>query len=177
MRYTLPAIVLHWLIAILIVIAFIVGLTMADMPLSPTRLKLFNYHKWLGVCILGLVAARLLWRLAHRPPAYPASMSPLLQKLAHGGHHLLYLLMFAVPLSGYFYTLAAGFPVVLFGVLPLPVLIDPNPELKPLLKETHELLNWLMALVVAGHVAAAVKHRLIDKDGIMERMLPLKEKA
>ena len=175
MRYTLPAIILHWLIAVLIVIAFAVGLTMADMPLSPTRLQLFNYHKWAGVCILGLIAVRLLWRLGHRPPPYPPSMPLRQQQLAHAAHALLYVLMFAVPLSGYFYTLAAGFPVVLFGVLPLPVLIEKNAELKPILKEAHELLNWIMAAVVAGHLGAALKHRFVDKDGIMERMLPQKE--
>jgi cytochrome b561 len=91
---------------------------------------------------------------------------------AHGLHHLLYVLMFAVPLSGYFFTLAAGRPVVYFGLFKLPVLIDANPALKDVLEPTHEWLNWLLAAVVAVHVLAALKHAFIDRDGTMRRMLP-----
>ncbi len=142
------------------------------MPFSPTKLKFVNWHKWLGVTVLLFAAIRLLWRLKNPAPAYPASMPAWQQRAAHGLHHLLYLLFFAVPLSGYFYSLAAGYPIVYLGVIPLPVLIEPNKELKGLFHEGHEILAWIMALVVIAHIAAAIKHKLVDKDGIMERMLP-----
>ena len=172
-RYSTIAMLFHWLVALLIIGAFIMGLVMTDMPgITPTKLKYYSWHKWAGVTILGLAALRLLWRLTHRPPAYPASMPSWQKNAANGLHGLLYVLMFAVPLSGYFYTLSAGFPVVYFGVLELPVLIAPNPELKPLLKSIHYWLNMTLAASVLMHLAAALKHQFIDRDGVLKRMLP-----
>jgi cytochrome b561 len=172
-RYTSTAIALHWLIALLIAGAFTLGLVMTDIAgLTPTKLRYFSWHKWAGVTVLALAALRLLWRLAHRPPALPGALPAWQRGAAHGLHCLLYVLMFAVPLSGYFYTLAAGVPVVYFGVVELPVLIAPNAELKPLLKMVHYWLNMLMAGTVGLHVAAALKHQFIDRDGILRRMMP-----
>lgn len=172
-RYTVPAIVFHWLIALMIVGAFVMGLVMTDMPgITPTKLKYFTWHKWAGVTILGLAALRLLWRLLKPAPPYPASMPEWQKSAANGLHGLLYLLMFAVPLSGYFYTLASGIPVVWFGLVKLPVLIDASPELKPVFKALHFWLNMLLAGLVAMHVGAALKHHFIDRDGVLKRMLP-----
>ena len=174
-RYSLPAIVLHWLIAILIVGTFTLGLVMTDIPgLTPTKLRYFSWHKWAGVTVLGLATLRLLWRLRSRPPAYPGSMPRWQGRAAHALHGLLYLLMFAVPLSGYFYSLAAGVPVVYFGLFPLPVLIDADPALKPVLGALHYWLNMGLAALVALHVLAALKHVVLDRDGIMQRMLPFR---
>jgi cytochrome b561 len=172
-RYTRTAMLFHWLIAILIIGAFTMGLVMADMPgITPTKLKYYSWHKWTGVTILALATFRLLWRLGHTPPPYPLSMAGWQTKAANGLHSLLYVMMFAVPLSGYFYTLSAGIPVVYFGLFQLPVLIDPNPELKPVLKALHFWLNMGLATLVAGHLGAALKHAFIDRDGIVQRMLP-----
>lgn len=172
-RYTRPAILLHWLIALLIIGAFTLGLVMTDIPgITPAKLKYYSWHKWVGVTVLLLATLRLLWRLANAAPAYPDSMKRWEKQAAHYLHLLLYVLMFAVPISGYFYTLAAGVPVVYFGVLPLPVLIDANPDLKPLLKEVHYWLTMGLAGAVGLHVAAALKHVFIDRDGVMKRMLP-----
>src|SRR5450830_884036 len=125
-RYTKPAILLHWLIALLIIAAFSLGLTMVNIPgLTPTKLKFFSWHKWLGVTVLALACLRLLWRLSHPAPPYPPGMSRLQIRVAHLLHILLYALMFAVPLTGYFYSLASGVPVVYMGMIPLPVLISP----------------------------------------------------
>ncbi|MCU6432445.1 cytochrome b [Undibacterium sp. Jales W-56] len=171
-RYPLTSIVFHWLIALLIVAAFTLGTIMTDMKISPTKLQYYSWHKWLGVTVLGLVALRLLSRLLSQAPAYPDSMPRWQKKAAALTHGALYLLMFAVPLSGYFYTSAAGYPVVYLGLVQLPTIIGPSPELKPVLKELHELLtNVLLALVIL-HVVAALKHHFIDKDGLLQRMLP-----
>lgn len=172
-RYTLPAIALHWLIAVMIIGAFSMGLVMTEIPgITPTKLRYYSWHKWAGVTILLLAVLRLAWRLGHPPPPYPDTM-PAWQRQAAGAlHHLLYVLIFAVPLSGYFYSLSAGVPVVWFGVVELPVLIGPDPELKPVLKGLHYWLNMTMAACVFGHVAAALKHHFIDRDGVLRRMLP-----
>ncbi|MGM9513174.1 cytochrome b [Roseateles sp. DB2] len=170
-RYTATAMVLHWLLAAAIVGAFGMGLYMSDLPLSPTRLKLFNWHKWAGVTILALSALRLLWRLGHRPPA-DLPMPAWQARAAHAVHGLLYLAFFAVPLSGWAYSSAAGFPIVWFGVLPLPDFVPVDKALAHQLKELHELLAWGLALLVLAHVAAALKHHLIDKDGLLLRMMP-----
>ena len=172
-RYTKVAIVFHWLIALMIIGTFTMGLVMTDMPgLTPTKLKYYSWHKWAGVTILALATLRLLWRLTHAAPAYPNSMSDWQKTSANALHGLLYVLMLAVPLSGYFYTLSAGFPVVYFGLFELPVLIAKNEALKPVLKEVHFWLNMVLAGTVGLHVAAALKHHFIDRDGIVKRMLP-----
>ncbi|MDQ1829880.1 cytochrome b [Massilia scottii] len=172
-RYTLTAIIFHWLIAVLIVGAFTMGLVMTDIPgFTPTKLRYYSWHKWAGVTVLALAALRLLWRLTHAAPAYPASMPAWQKGAAHGLHGMLYLLMFAVPLSGYLYTLSAGIPVVYFGLFELPIIIAADPELKPVLKGVHYWLNMALAGAVAMHVAAALKHQFIDRDGVLKRMLP-----
>jgi len=173
-RYTIPAILLHWLIAIGIIGTFTLGLVMTDIQgITMAKLKYTNWHKWAGVTVLALAALRLLWRLFNHPPQYADEMPAWQRGAAHGLHIALYALMFAVPLSGYFFSLAAGFPVVAFGQIPLPVLIAPDPALKEVLRDVHYWLNMLMATLVALHVLAAFKHLLVDRDGVMQRMLPI----
>ena len=177
-RYSSTAIALHWLIALLIIGNFTLGLVMTDIPgLTPTKLRYFSWHKWAGVTILLLATLRLLWRLRSTPPAYPATMAPWQRRGAQLSHSLLYVMMFAVPLSGYFYSLAAGVPVVYFGVVPLPVLIDADPALKPVLGALHYWLNIGLASLVVLHVLAAFKHSLVDRDGVMGRMLPFSKQG
>lgn len=172
-RYTRTAILLHWLTALLIIAAFTLGLVMTDIPgLTPTKLKYYSWHKWLGVTVFALACARLLWRGANTPPPPPPSMPAWQRKAADAVHILLYILLFAVPVSGYLYSLAAGVPVVYLGLIPLPVLMAPNPALKPLLKDLHFALTMLLAGAVAAHVLAALKHHFIDRDGVLKRMLP-----
>ena len=170
-RYTGTAIALHWLLAVMIAGSFAVGLYMVDLPFSPQRLKLYNWHKWAGVLILTLSAARLLWRLTHRPPA-AAPMPAWQARAAHAAHLALYVLFFAVPLMGWAYSSAAGFPIVLFGVLPLPDFVPVSRELADALKPWHGWLAKGLAAVVALHVAGALKHQFIDHDGLLRRMWP-----
>jgi cytochrome b561 len=172
MSYTKTAKVLHWLMAILLFGLLALGFYMHDLPLSPEKLKLYSWHKWAGVTAFLLVGFRLLWRLAHRPPALPASMPRLMQFAAHAGHLLLYVLMIAIPLSGWLMSSAKGFQTVYFGVLPIPDLLDKNKEIGDLLALVHKSLNLLFVAVLAGHIGAALKHHFIDKDDILTRMLP-----
>jgi cytochrome b561 len=171
-RYSGKSMALHWLVAILIIAAFILGSYMTDLRISPTKLKLYSWHKWIGITVLALVAIRLLVRLTNPAPAYPEHMKAWEKQVAQVTHIALYFLMFAVPISGYLYTYAAGFPVVYLGLFELPALISPNPELKDSFKEIHELLTKGMLILVILHFAAALKHHFIDKDEVLKRMLP-----
>ncbi len=171
-RYTRTAVALHWLTALLIFGNFPLGLYMADLHLSPLKLRLVSYHKWIGIGVLLVAVLRLLWRAAHRPPPLVAGMPRWQEIAAHATHHVLYLLLLAVPLSGWLMSSALGVPVVWFGVLPLPDLVGKNKELGEVLKVVHEGLNYTLLAVVAVHVAGAVKHQVVDRDGTLARMLP-----
>lgn len=170
-RYTTTAMLLHWLLALLILGSLAVGYAMTGMPFSPQRLKLYNWHKWAGVVILTLSALRLLWRLTHRPPP-DLPMPGWQQRAAHATHHLLYLLFFAVPLVGWAYSSAAGFPIVVFGLLPLPDFVPVDKALAAAIKPWHGWLAYTLAALVLLHVAGALKHHFIDRDGLLRRMLP-----
>ena len=173
-RYTLPAIALHWLIALLIAGGFAVGLYMTGLKLSPQKLQLYAWHKWSGMTVLALALVRIVWRQTHTPPP-PLPGQPTWQVLtAAYAHRVLYVLIVAIPVSGWLYSSASGYPVVLFGVkaLQLPDLVAKDKLLAGQLKELHEWLNWTLAALVTVHVAGALKHALIDRDGTLARMLP-----
>lgn len=170
-RYHLVSIALHWLLALMILGSLGVGLYMTGLPFSPARLKLYNWHKWAGMTILALSAVRLLWRLARQRPA-DLPMPAWQRRAAHGTHAALYALFFAVPLAGWAYSSAAGIPVVVYGVLPLPDWVAPDRELSETLKPLHHWLAYTLAAAIGLHVAAALKHHFIDRDGLLQRMLP-----
>jgi cytochrome b561 len=171
-RYTPAAVALHWAIAVLIIANLCFGLYMTGLALSPQKLKYLSWHKWVGVTIFLLAAARLLWRLGHRPPDLPAAMAPWERRTAEATHKLLYVLFFAAPFTGWLFSSAAGFQTVYLGVLPLPDLLGKNKELSESLKLAHRWINYTMAAVVVLHAAAALKHHFIDRDEVLRRMLP-----
>jgi cytochrome b561 len=171
-RYTAVAIVLHWILAAAIVVGFCVGLQMSDEPVSPARVRWINYHKWIGVTVLALSVLRLLWRLGHRPPALPESMQPWQRNASLWTHRALYLFFFIVPLAGWAYSCADGFHVVYLGFIPLPDLAPKSKPLADVLIQVHATLAWTLAVLVGVHVAAALKHHFVDKDGLLQRMWP-----
>ena len=175
-HYNGPAKALHWLTAGLILSAFPLGLYMSGLSLTPTKLQLYSYHKWIGITALLIAVARVVWRLVKGAPA-PLPAPAWQQKAAAVTHGLLYVLMFAVPLSGWLMTSAKGFPVVYFGVLPLPDMVDKNEELGELLKQVHAVLNYSLITLVGMHLAAALKHHFIDRDETLVRMSPLPSPA
>jgi cytochrome b561 len=176
-RYTGTAIALHWLIAFLILAAFPLGVYMHELPLSPSKLQLYSYHKWLGVTVFLLAVARLTWRATHTPPPLPATDPAWQQHAGHGLHLLLYVLLFAIPLSGWLMSSAKGFQTIYLGVLPLPDLIGKDQALGELLTEVHETLNFALLGLFVAHVAAALKHHFIDRDSVLVQMLPFLDKG
>jgi cytochrome b561 len=171
-RYTSPAIALHWMIALIILGSLPLGIYMADLPISPIKLKLYSYHKWAGVTVFLLAIMRLGWRIGHPAPPLPASIPALQRRLANATHHLLYVLIFVIPLTGWLMSSAKGFQTVYFGVLPIPDLLAKNPPLGDLLKNLHFALNLLLAGLLAMHAGAALKHHFVDRDDVLRRMLP-----
>ena len=175
-RYTGVAIGLHWLIGLMILGSFGVGLYMVDLSLSPTKLRLYSWHKWAGVTIFTLVLIRCLWRITHAAPVLPSEMPRWQRLAAEASHYLLYALMIAIPLSGWLMSSAKGFQSVYFGVLPIPDLLVKNEALGETLALVHKTLNFSMIALVIVHAAAALKHHFIDKDDILRRMLPARNK-
>jgi cytochrome b561 len=168
--YTRTAVALHWIVGLLIAAGFTLGATMTDLHMSPRKLKLYSYHKWIGITVLGLVLIRLLWRLTH--PAPPDEPMPRWQRIAaHVTHWLLYALMMATPMVGWLYTSAAGYPVVYLKLWQLPDLVSKNKQLADVLVQVHGLLAWTLLWVVVLHAAAALKHHFFDRDATLRRML------
>lgn len=171
-KYTRTAIALHWLIALGLIGSFALGTYMSDLALSPRKLQLYSWHKWAGVSLFVLVLIRLGWRLGHPPPALPASMPAVLRAAAHTTHLLLYVLMIAIPLSGWLMSSAKGIQTVWFGLVPLPDLLTKDADLGKQLELVHFTLNYTMAALVLAHIGAALKHHFIERDDILLRMLP-----
>lgn len=169
--YTSTAITFHWLMALIIIANFALGVTMSDMPRSPEKLQFVSWHKWAGITLLGLVALRFLWRaFAERPPLLPTAVWQ--RRVAKLTHFLLYVLMFAIPISGWLMSSAGGFPVVYLGLFQLPDLVAKDKQLFDLLKEVHEILNYTLLGLVILHVLAVLKHQFIDRDATLARMVP-----
>lgn len=175
-RYTGTAISLHWLIAGLIFAGWGLGFYMADLSPSPARLRYFSWHKWIGVTVFLLAILRVVWLATHAAPPLPPPMSRLQARIARLTHAALYVLMFALPISGWLMSSAKGVPTVYLGVLPLPDLVAKDKALGDLLGKVHEVLAFTLAALVLLHIAAAVKHQWIDGDGVLDRMLPMRRR-
>ena len=170
--YNRGAIALHWMTAALIVVNLLLGLSMVALPISPRKLHWYLFHKSIGITVFLLTSLRLAWR-AIRPHPPPVPMPSWQRRSAAVSHVLLYLLLFVVPLSGWIYSSATGVQVVYAGLVPLPDLVGKDRALAGVLRLVHVSLNALLFAVICIHVAAAVKHHLIDRDAALARMLPL----
>ena len=171
-RYGALAQTLHWLIAALIVTMFGLGWYMSDLPLGQRKFDLYQLHKSLGITIFGLTLLRLLWRWFHPAPPLPLSLPRWQRAAARASHALLYLMLLAQPLIGFFQSNAANFPVVLWGVLPLPALIGADEALGETLVVVHRWNSRLLLVLILVHVAAALRHHFVLKDDVLRRMLP-----
>jgi cytochrome b561 len=169
--YTGTAIALHWLAAFLIVCNLALGVSMVDLELSPLKLRLFSYHKWIGITVFLIASVRLAWRQIHPPPP-PLPMPEWQRRAAAATHAALYVLMFAIPLSGWIYSSATGVSVVYLGIVPLPDLVPKDKALAAVLKTVHVTLNLGLVALIGVHVGAALRHHLADRDDVLPRMLP-----
>ncbi len=175
--YTRTAISLHWLTLVLIACGFALAVYRVDLPLSPQKLKYFSWHKWIGVTVFMLAVARLAWRLTHPAPASPAMLPLWQQRAAASVHAALYVLILAIPLSGWLYSSATGLPTVYLGLVQLPDLLPRDKALTAQLKLVHVTLNYTLLMLVVVHTAAALKHHVVDRDDVLRRMLPFVKPA
>ena len=175
-RYTRPAIALHWLMAWIIIAVYFLGLSIDELPVGPDRIQVIGWHKWLGVTIAFLWGFRVLWRAGHRPPALPTSSPAWQNSVSHLVHIALYILMIAIPVSGWLMSSAKGYTTNFFGLFDLPNLLAKDKELGHTLKEVHEVLANSLIALVGLHIGAALKHQIIDKDNLLDRMRPAKKK-
>lgn len=181
-RYNGIAMAIHWLTALAVIGLLIVGNYMADLPKTdPSKLFLFNMHKSFGVSVFLLSVLRLVWRLTHKPPPLPAEMPAWEQKAAHAAHWALYALLFLVPLLGWLMVSESprNVPTMIFGVVQLPHLpffadweTDQKRQYKDLFETLHSGPAYLMAALIVAHIGAALRHRFLLKDKVVQRMLP-----
>jgi cytochrome b561 len=170
---------LHWLIVVLIVVQVSLASYAEDLP-TVKKIGPLAWHKSIGITILALAVLRLLWRWVNPTPLLPGTLKPYERVLANFTHVTLYVLLFAMPLSGWMMSSARGFPVAWFGFFPkswfgsvqLPDLVPKNKTLYDVFLGTHEALQWVLYTVVALHVLAALKHHFMLKDNVLKRMLP-----
>jgi cytochrome b561 len=168
--FVLPARVLHWLMAIMIVAMLFIGVGMVA-SVSERHELLLRIHKPLGIAILILAVVRIVVRLRHPPPPLPADL-PALQKLAaHASHWLLYVLMLAMPLIGWAMLSAGGYPVMLSNSLRLPSIFPVSPVAFAVLRHLHGWFAALLFLTFLAHMGAALYHGLIRRDGVLSSML------
>lgn len=173
-RWGVAAIVLHWAVAGLIFSAIAVGLTATRLTTDLSeRFELTQTHKSLGLTVLLLGLARLLWRSVDRRPEWIGD-SPRLHRAAQLVHGLLLLLCLALPFTGWLMASASPLrlPTIWFGLFTVPALIGPDAGTEKLLRAIHVFLAWFLIGLVALHVAAALKHHLFDRDDTLKRMLP-----
>ena len=172
-HYSRVAIAFHWTIAALVVFNLIIGIGHEAVP---ALRRLMGAHMAIGIAVLVLTAGRVAWRLTHRPPALPAGTPGWEKGLAHATHLTLYLLMIAMPLSGWLMVSGPGpgprQPLSWFGLFDVP-LLPVGSGSADLGHDAHGLLGWLMAALVVLHVAAALRHHLLLRDSVLVRIAPV----
>ena len=173
-RYSRGAVILHWLIALLIIGNVIGAWVSEDMP-KPDRMVIMGYHKAIGITVLLLTLARIVWRLMHRPPPMVETLKAWEAALARVTHWLFYILMLALPLTGWAFVSAAsqGKPVSMFGLFDMPALpVGFDKATVGTFKDLHGTLGTLIVGLFVLHVAGALKHQVLDHDGTLRRMVP-----
>ena len=172
-RYTRVAIFLHWLIGVALLGQIAFGLLLDDIAPSgtPARAAAINLHKSCGIVLGALILLRLAWRLGHQPPPWPRAMTSTKKSAALLGHRALYACMIVLPLSGYVASNFSKYGVKFFGIALAPW-GPQSQELYKVFNGVHVVTAWLFCALIAGHIAIAAKHALIDRDGVFSRMLP-----
>jgi cytochrome b561 len=172
-HYGRAAITLHWLVGLALLAQVVFGFLLDDIAPrnTPARAAVINLHKSFGLMLALLVIARLAWRLSHRPPAWPASLAPWQQRAALLTHRALYACMIVMPSAGYVASNFSKHGIRFFGMT-LPAWGPDLPAVYAFFNGVHVVTAWLFAGLIAVHIAAALKHALVDHDGVLSRIWP-----
>ncbi len=162
----------HWLTALLLTVQFALGWIMPNIGRGAQPESLMNLHLSIGVLILAAALARVAWRLVNGVPAPEASLPAWQERMAHWLHTLLYVLIFAMVLTGWSYASMRGWTVTIFGLASLPALVAQGSAIGRAVGELHSILTWVLLGAIGLHVAAALAHLLLWRDRVMQRMLP-----
>lgn len=168
---------LHWATLALIAWLAWLGLTMVDMPPTPAKINAYALHKSLGLTLLALVTLRLAWRLIAGTPSPEPGTPTWQERIASITHWALYALLFAIPLSGWLFNSASGYPLQWFKRFNLPAIAGRSEELAATAIQLHEAGFWLLLLLVLAHAGAAFYHHLFQGDDTLRRMLPALRRA
>ncbi len=163
---------MHWSVAALVLSLLPIGFYMSDLPLGFERFRYVEVHKSLGLAVLALMIGRTLWRFFNPPPALPSGLPVWEYWAARLTHYAIYAVLFLQAAIGMGMVWAANSPLTFFGWFALPSPISPNPAIKELAKESHELLAFAIIILVAIHIGAALRHHFVLKNDILRRMLP-----
>lgn len=168
---------LHWLIFLLVLGMVIAGFFMGDISDKGLKSQVFTIHKLTGLTILGLMFIRLIWALMNPKPMLPDGTKRWERLAEHLGHGLLYLLLIAMPLSGWLMSTAAGYSPSFFGLFSIPMpFVAKSDMLKHLGGDMHEIIAWVIVAVVSIHIIAALRHHFVNKDDVLLRMMPEKKR-
>jgi len=171
-RYTATAQWLHWITALLMSATIPIAWQMHEMhPGAPMRAIYFAVHKSLGVTILLLAIVRLIGRARHRPPPFASSSPRWVVRMAQANHILLYVLLLAMPITGYVHSATGGHPVSYFGLFDLPLLPQDDAVSQATLA-IHLAARWVLYALIVLHMLGAVWHVVVQRDGTLDRMLP-----
>jgi len=172
-RYSNVAIILHWIIAVLVLVLIGLGIYMVDIPRgTPERSFFYNLHKSIGLTTGILALIRLWWRKKNPPPAFPASMPAWQVTASHISHALLYMCLIMMPIAGFTASQFTKYGVTYFGLFKIPPMAAPQKVLYDFFQGVHENTAYVLMFLVVVHVLAALHHLLVAKDGIFQRMLP-----
>jgi len=171
--YGLISQLFHWLIVALILVQYAWAWRIDQADGIRARLELVTQHKTIGMSVLALAVMRLMWRLFSRPPPLPVTMQPWERAAAKAGHWLLYVLIFAVPVSGWAYSSAAGYGDYWWGPIDFPSILSSSDRLQGIMAEVHRLLAISLGVLAGGHALAALGHHCWNRDDGLKRMLPL----
>lgn len=169
-RFGLIAILLHWSMALLLIGLLALGLTMVNLPISIQKLKFYGWHKEFGILALMFATVRLTWRLSNTTPSL-SNLPRWEQFAARSAHYAFYFFMLALPITGLLLTWSANLPVSFFGLFTFPTLITPDENKRLFFTEIHQWLAYGLIATFCLHVGAALKHYLIDRDEILQRIL------
>jgi cytochrome b561 len=170
--YGTVARLLHWIVALLVLLQILAGIAMTSEPLTAWTTPVYLYHKGAGAVLLVLVLGRAAWRLTHRPPPFPDYMPSLEQRIAGATHVAIYLVLVTMVVSGYVHTIGGGFPIEMLDALGVPPLIPNLPRLAPAMLTVHQFAVIALVALVAVHVSAVLRHQLIEGNPVLRRMWP-----